>query len=181
MPAAATAAGGNMPATLALAGLPQVGLDAAPAGDLENRERVVLQDNDLGEQPLRFFDNLTLRGRRIHPLHDFELETVAGEFLGTEGNIILTRLPVPSSTTFQMHPTSDTTAMYSNRFSERATVRVGSVSLNVFQRDYYSTTNRTIRNSSRWRGFSTSPGHSSSAAISIPGGDEPWITTIVTQ
>src|SRR5258705_11410541 len=48
---------------------------------------------------------------------------------GTEGNVILTRLPVSSSSTFQMHATSDTTTLLSNRSAAQATVRVGAIDL----------------------------------------------------
>lgn len=65
----------------------------------------------------------------------------------TEGNVVLTRLPVVSSSYFQMHATSDWTAMYSNRSVAQATVRVGGVALNVFSThlDYYNTTHRTAQ------------------------------------
>jgi endonuclease/exonuclease/phosphatase family metal-dependent hydrolase len=66
---------------------------------------------------------------------------------GTEGNVILTRLPVSAQNTLQMHATSDYTTMYTNRSAAQATVRVGNVDVNVFSThlDYYNTTHRTIQ------------------------------------
>ena len=66
---------------------------------------------------------------------------------GTEGNVILTRLPVSSQNTYQMHATGDYSVLYSNRSVAQATVRVGSVDVNVFSThlDYYSTNNRTTQ------------------------------------
>jgi len=66
---------------------------------------------------------------------------------GTEGNVILTRLPVTSQNTYQMHATGDYTVLYSNRSVAQATVRVGNVDVNVFSThlDYYSTSNRTTQ------------------------------------
>lgn len=65
----------------------------------------------------------------------------------TEGNVILTRLPVVSSTFHQMHATSDHTALYSNRSVAQATVKVGCAQVNVFSThlDYYSTSHRTAQ------------------------------------
>jgi endonuclease/exonuclease/phosphatase family metal-dependent hydrolase len=65
----------------------------------------------------------------------------------TEGNVVLTRLPVVSSTYHQMHATGDWTAMYSNRSVAQATVLVGGVPVNVFSThlDYYNTTHRTAQ------------------------------------
>jgi endonuclease/exonuclease/phosphatase family metal-dependent hydrolase len=66
---------------------------------------------------------------------------------GTEGNVILTRLPVVAQNTYQMHATGDYWAMYSNRSVAQATVRVGGVDVNVFSThlDYYNTTHRSIQ------------------------------------
>ncbi|MBS1817922.1 MAG: carbohydrate-binding protein [Acidobacteria bacterium] len=66
---------------------------------------------------------------------------------GTEGNVILTRLPVSAQNTFQMHATSDYSIMYANRAAAQATVKVGNVDVNVFSThlDYYSTSYRTIQ------------------------------------
>jgi endonuclease/exonuclease/phosphatase family metal-dependent hydrolase len=66
---------------------------------------------------------------------------------GTEGNIILTRLPVSSQNTFQMHATSNYYEMYANRSAAQATVRVGGVDVNVFSThlDYYDTNHRTTQ------------------------------------
>jgi endonuclease/exonuclease/phosphatase family metal-dependent hydrolase len=66
---------------------------------------------------------------------------------GTEGNVILTRLPVSSQNTYQLHATGDYTQLYSNRSVAQATVRVGSVDVNVFSThlDYYSTSYRTTQ------------------------------------
>jgi len=66
---------------------------------------------------------------------------------GTEGNVILTRLPVSSQNAYQMHATGDYSVLYSNRSVAQATVRVGNVDVNVFSThlDYYSTTSRTIQ------------------------------------
>ncbi len=66
---------------------------------------------------------------------------------GTEGNVILTSLPVQSQNTYQMHATSDWSQLYANRSVAQATVRVGSVDVSVFSThlDYYSTTYRTTQ------------------------------------
>jgi endonuclease/exonuclease/phosphatase family metal-dependent hydrolase len=66
---------------------------------------------------------------------------------GTEGNVILTRLPVVSSTSYKMHATSDTYALLSNRSVAQATVTVGGVPVHVFSThlDYGNTTWRTIQ------------------------------------
>ncbi|HUR33046.1 MAG TPA: carbohydrate-binding protein [Vicinamibacterales bacterium] len=65
----------------------------------------------------------------------------------TEGNVILTRLPVSAQNSFQMHATSDYTILYANRSAAQATVKVGSVDVNVFSThlDYYNTTYRSIQ------------------------------------
>jgi endonuclease/exonuclease/phosphatase family metal-dependent hydrolase len=66
---------------------------------------------------------------------------------GTEGNIVLTRLPVSSSKTFQMHATSNYDAIGPNRSVAQATVSVGGVPVNVFSThiDYANTTYRTAQ------------------------------------
>jgi endonuclease/exonuclease/phosphatase family metal-dependent hydrolase len=65
----------------------------------------------------------------------------------TEGNVILTRLPVVATATYQMHATNDWGAMYSNRSVARAKVSVNGVMLNVFSThlDYYDPSHRTIQ------------------------------------
>jgi endonuclease/exonuclease/phosphatase family metal-dependent hydrolase len=65
----------------------------------------------------------------------------------TEGNVILTRLPVVSSTSYKMHATSDYSALLSNRSVAQATVTVGGVPVHVFSThlDYGNTTWRTIQ------------------------------------
>jgi endonuclease/exonuclease/phosphatase family metal-dependent hydrolase len=65
----------------------------------------------------------------------------------TEGNLVLTRLPVVSSTYHQMHATGDWHAMYSNRSAAQATVLVGGIPVHVFSvhLDYYNTTHRTAQ------------------------------------
>jgi endonuclease/exonuclease/phosphatase family metal-dependent hydrolase len=64
---------------------------------------------------------------------------------GTEGNVVLTRLPVRSSATFQMHATSDWTKIGPNRSVAQATVTVGGVPVHVFSThlDYANTSYRT--------------------------------------
>lgn len=66
---------------------------------------------------------------------------------GTEGNMVLTRLPVTSSTTFQMHATGDYTAIGPNRSVAQATVTVGGVPVHVFSThlDYENTSYRTAQ------------------------------------
>jgi endonuclease/exonuclease/phosphatase family metal-dependent hydrolase len=65
----------------------------------------------------------------------------------TEGNVVLTRLPVVSSSSRQMHATGDWSAMYSNRSAARITVSVGGVNVHVFSThlDYYNTSHRTAQ------------------------------------
>jgi endonuclease/exonuclease/phosphatase family metal-dependent hydrolase len=64
---------------------------------------------------------------------------------GTEGNVVLTRLPVSSTATFKMHATSDWNAIGPNRSVAQATVAVGGVPLHVFSThlDYANTSYRT--------------------------------------
>jgi endonuclease/exonuclease/phosphatase family metal-dependent hydrolase len=66
---------------------------------------------------------------------------------GTEGNLLLTRLPVSSSTTFQMHATGNLEAIGPNRSVAQATVSVGGVPVHVFSThlDYANTTYRTAQ------------------------------------
>jgi endonuclease/exonuclease/phosphatase family metal-dependent hydrolase len=66
---------------------------------------------------------------------------------GTEGNVILTRLPVSSQNAYQMHANGDYSALYSNRSVAQATVNVGGVDVNVFSThlDYYNTGDRTTQ------------------------------------
>jgi endonuclease/exonuclease/phosphatase family metal-dependent hydrolase len=100
---------------------------------------------------------------------------------GTEGNIILTRLPVSSSSTHQMHANGDWSSIGPNRSVAQATVTVGGVPVNVFSThlDYYSTTYRTAQllDLMHWT--------SKFGAKRIVGGDfnswwgEYWITTMM--
>jgi endonuclease/exonuclease/phosphatase family metal-dependent hydrolase len=64
---------------------------------------------------------------------------------GTEGNAVLTRLPVTSSTYIQMHATSDWTTIGPNRSAAQATILVGGVSLYVFSThlEYYNANYRS--------------------------------------
>jgi endonuclease/exonuclease/phosphatase family metal-dependent hydrolase len=64
---------------------------------------------------------------------------------GTEGNLVLTRLSVSSSTTFKMHATSNYEAIGANRSVAQATVSVSGVPLHVFSThlDYGNTSYRT--------------------------------------
>ncbi len=66
---------------------------------------------------------------------------------GTEGNVVLTRLPVTSSTYFQMHATGDWYKIGPNRSVAQATVTVGGVPVHVFSThlDYASTSYRTAQ------------------------------------
>jgi endonuclease/exonuclease/phosphatase family metal-dependent hydrolase len=65
----------------------------------------------------------------------------------TEGNVLLTRLPVVGQNSYQLHATGDYSQLYANRSVAQATVRVGSVDVNVFSThlDYYSTSYRTTQ------------------------------------
>ena len=65
----------------------------------------------------------------------------------TEGNVVLTRLPVISSSSHKMHATGDHNAMYSNRSVARTTVSVGGVSVHMFSThlDWYNTSHRTAQ------------------------------------
>jgi endonuclease/exonuclease/phosphatase family metal-dependent hydrolase len=65
----------------------------------------------------------------------------------TEGNLVLTRLPVVSSTSTKLHATGDHSALYSNRSVAQATVRVGGVPVHVFSThlDAYNRTHRTAQ------------------------------------
>ena len=101
---------------------------------------------------------------------------------GTEGNVILTRLPVVSTSTFQMHATSDYSVMLANRSAARAAVQVGNVTVNVISThlDYANRTYRTIQ-LRQLMGWLTS-----FAGPRLTGGDfnswwgESWITTMMT-
>ena len=66
---------------------------------------------------------------------------------GTEGNVVLTRLPVTSTATFQMHATSDYTKIGPNRSVAKATVAVAGVPVHVFSThlDYANTSYRTAQ------------------------------------
>ena len=66
---------------------------------------------------------------------------------GTEGNVILTRLPVLNSGAYQMHANGDYTAILSNRSVAGATVSMNGVPVAVFSThlDYANTTWRTIQ------------------------------------
>jgi endonuclease/exonuclease/phosphatase family metal-dependent hydrolase len=65
----------------------------------------------------------------------------------TEGNVVLTRLPVVSSTSHQMHATGDWSALLSNRSVAQVTVTVGGLPVHVFSThlDYGNTTYRTAQ------------------------------------
>ena len=65
----------------------------------------------------------------------------------TEGNLVLTRLPVVSSSSRQMHATGDWNAMYSNRSAARIAVSVSGVNVHVFSThlDYYNAAHRTAQ------------------------------------
>lgn len=101
----------------------------------------------------------------------------------TEGNVILTRLPVVSSSTFQMHATSNYSVMLANRSAARATVQVGNVTLNVFSThlDYANTSYRTTQLSQLMAWLPTFGG------TRLVGGDfnswwgESWITNMMSQ
>jgi endonuclease/exonuclease/phosphatase family metal-dependent hydrolase len=102
---------------------------------------------------------------------------------GTEGNVVLTRLPVSSSATFQMHATGDWTVIGPNRSVAQATVAVGGVGVHVFSThlDYANTTYRTAQliDMMNWT--------SKFGAKRIVGGDfnswwgEYWITTMMSE
>ena len=66
---------------------------------------------------------------------------------GTEGNVVLSRLPVTSSATLQMHATSDYTKIGPNRSVAKATISVNGVAVNVFSThlDYANTSYRTAQ------------------------------------
>jgi endonuclease/exonuclease/phosphatase family metal-dependent hydrolase len=66
---------------------------------------------------------------------------------GTEGNVVLTRLPVSSTSTFQMHATSNYEAIGPNRSVAQATVSVGGIPVHVFSThlDYANSTYRTAQ------------------------------------
>lgn len=66
---------------------------------------------------------------------------------GTEGNLVLTRLPVTAFATFQMHATTNYTAIGPNRSVAQATVLVGGVPVHVFSThlDYANSTYRTAQ------------------------------------
>jgi len=102
---------------------------------------------------------------------------------GTEGNVILTRLPVVASTFQQLHATSDWTVLLANRSVAQATVLVNSVPVNVFAThlDYATTSYRTTQEQQlmAWLWNFSGP--------RLIGGDfnswwgESWITTMETQ
>jgi endonuclease/exonuclease/phosphatase family metal-dependent hydrolase len=66
---------------------------------------------------------------------------------GTEGNLVLTRLSVSSSSTFKMHATSNYEAIGPNRSVAQATVSVGGVPVHVFSThlDYANSSYRTAQ------------------------------------
>jgi endonuclease/exonuclease/phosphatase family metal-dependent hydrolase len=66
---------------------------------------------------------------------------------GTEGNLVLTRLPVTSTSTFKMHATSNYEAIGPNRSVAQATVTVGGLPVHVFSThlDYANTSYRTAQ------------------------------------
>jgi endonuclease/exonuclease/phosphatase family metal-dependent hydrolase len=102
---------------------------------------------------------------------------------GTEGNVVLTRLPVSSSTTFQMHATSDWTQIGPNRSVAQATISVGGVAVHVFSThlDYANTSYRTAQLLDMMEWTATF------GAKRLVGGDfnswwgEYWITTMMSE
>lgn len=102
---------------------------------------------------------------------------------GTEGNVVLSRLPVTSSTYFQMHATGDWSAIGPNRSVAQATVTVGGVPVHVFSThlDYQNTSYRTAQllDMMAWT--------AKFGAKRIVGGDfnswwgEWWITTMMSE
>ena len=102
---------------------------------------------------------------------------------GTEGNVILTRLPVSLSSTLQMHATGDWSTLLANRSAAMAGVTVGGVTFNVFAThlDYANTSYRTIQLQQLmgWLPNFSGP--------RLVGGDfnswwgEYWITTMMSQ
>lgn len=101
----------------------------------------------------------------------------------TEGNVVLTRLPVVSASSRQMHATGDWTALYSNRSAARLTVSIGGADVHLFSThlDYYNTAHRTaqLQDLMAWTeqfgarrivagDFNSSPGQS-------------WITTMLSE
>jgi endonuclease/exonuclease/phosphatase family metal-dependent hydrolase len=65
----------------------------------------------------------------------------------TEGNVVLTRLPVLSQSSHQMHANGDWSALLSNRSAAHMTVSVGGIPVHVFSThlDYGNTTYRTAQ------------------------------------
>jgi endonuclease/exonuclease/phosphatase family metal-dependent hydrolase len=102
---------------------------------------------------------------------------------GTEGNVVLTRLPVSSSATLQMHATSDWTKIGPNRSVAQATVSVGGVAVHVFSThlDYANTSYRTAQLLEMMEWTSTF------GAKRIVGGDfnsspgDYWISTMMSE
>jgi endonuclease/exonuclease/phosphatase family metal-dependent hydrolase len=102
---------------------------------------------------------------------------------GTEGNVVLTRLPVSSKTSFQMHASSDLDKIGPNRSVAQATVSVGGVPVHVFSThlDYANTTYRTAQllDMMEWT--------AKFGAKRVVGGDfnswwgEYWITTMMSE
>ena len=66
---------------------------------------------------------------------------------GTEGNLVLTRLPVTAQSTFKMHATSNYDAIGPNRSVAHATVTVGGLPVHVFSThlDYANSSYRTAQ------------------------------------
>jgi endonuclease/exonuclease/phosphatase family metal-dependent hydrolase len=102
---------------------------------------------------------------------------------GTEGNVVLTRLPVTSSTSYQMHANGDWSAIGPNRSVAQATVTVGGVPVHVFSThlDYANKSYRTahLLDMMEWT--------AKFGAKRIVGGDfnswwgEWWITTMMSE
>jgi endonuclease/exonuclease/phosphatase family metal-dependent hydrolase len=102
---------------------------------------------------------------------------------GTEGNVVLTRLPVTSSTYYQMHANGDWSSIGPNRSVAQATVTVGGVPVHVFSThlDYANTSYRTAQllDMMEWT--------AKFGAKRIVGGDfnswwgEWWITTMMSE
>jgi endonuclease/exonuclease/phosphatase family metal-dependent hydrolase len=102
---------------------------------------------------------------------------------GTEGNVVLTRLPVSSSTSYQMHANGDWSSIGPNRSVAQATVTVNGVAVHVFSThlDYANTSYRTahLLDMMDWT--------AKFGARRIVGGDfnswwgEWWITTMMSE
>lgn len=111
----------------------------------QNPDVVVLQEVQTWDQdqPRMFESEL----ERLTGVDWFRVWAPVQPSQWTEGNLVLTRLPVVSSTTHQMHATGDWSALLSNRSVAQATVTVGGLPVHVFSThlDYGNTTFRTVQ------------------------------------